>query len=237
MAGKMSAKLVDVRDCGQLKPCVAATGFGLPALCMQAVQTSLAAAQHELQCFCTESSAGRTMEGFIRQRLAAGVLDLVTTELANDLLGGTLAAGPNRCTAAAIEGIPQLLSVGWLDAVRFGPEETIPEKYRSRRLNPLNSTTTLVRTTPEEMDELGKEIAQKASAARGPVAIALPLRGTSSWNAEGQPFWWPEADRTLFESIRNWLAPSVEVLELDLHIDDPVFASFCAAKLLELMAR
>jgi uncharacterized protein (UPF0261 family) len=94
-----------------------------------------------------------------------------------------------------------------------------------------------MRTTPEENEKLGKEIAFKASAAKGPTAILIPLRGVSAIDAEGKPFWWPEADRALFESIRHWIAPHVELIELDMHINDPPFAEACARKLLELMAR
>jgi uncharacterized protein (UPF0261 family) len=121
--------------------------------------------------------------------------------------------------------------------VNFGPPDTVPSKFLGRRFYQHNPNVTLMRTTPEENEKLGKEIAFKASAAKGPTAIVLPLRGVSAIDAEGKPFWWPEADRALFESIRHWVAPHVELIELDLHINDPAFADACARKLLELMAR
>src|SRR5213078_5396459 len=156
--------------------------------------------------------------------LIAGVLDITTTELADELVGGVLSAGRDRLTAAGLRGVPQVISLGALDMVNFGPPDTVPERFRGRRFYQHNPTITLMRTTPEENDRLGKEIAEKASAARGPTALLVPLRGVSAIDREGQPFWWPEADRALFQSLRNWLSPEVKRIELDLHINDPEFA-------------
>jgi uncharacterized protein (UPF0261 family) len=119
--------------------------------------------------------------------------------------------------------------------VNFGPRDTVPEKFRDRRFYQHNPSVTLMRTTPEENDRLGKEIAEKLSAARGPTALLLPLRGVSAIDAEGQPFWWPEADQTLFQSLRHWISPHVEVIELDRHINDPAFAAEAVRTLLRLM--
>ena len=130
-----------------------------------------------------------------------------------------------------------MISVGALDMVNFGPPETVPEKFKGRRFYQHNPTVTLMRTTPEENDRLGKEIAEKASAANGPTAVLLPLRGVSAIDAEGKPFWWPEADAALFQSVRNWVAPRVELIELDLHINDPAFAEAAAERLLRMMWR
>jgi uncharacterized protein (UPF0261 family) len=121
--------------------------------------------------------------------------------------------------------------------VNFGPPETVPEKFCGRRFYQHNPSVTLMRTTPEENDRLGKEIAQKASAARGPTVVLVPLRGVSAIDREGQPFWWPEADRALFESLRHWMAPQVELIELDLHINDPAFAEAAANTLLRLSGK
>jgi uncharacterized protein (UPF0261 family) len=217
------------------KPIVAATMFGVTTPCVEAARQQLEAAGYEVLVFHATGTGGRTMEELIRDGLIAGVLDITTTELADELAGGVLSAGPDRLTAAAIKKVPQVISVGALDMVNFGPPASVPEKYKSRRFYPHNPTVTLMRTTPEEMDRLGQEIAQKASAAAGPTAVVLPLRGVSAIDAEGQPFWWPEADAALFQSIRNWIAPTVELIELDLHINDPAFAAACAGKLLDFM--
>jgi uncharacterized protein (UPF0261 family) len=187
--------------------------------------------------FHATGTGGLTMESFIRDGLITGVLDLTTTELADELVDGVLSAGPDRLTAAGLRGLPQVISVGALDMVNFGPPETIPEKYRGRRFYHHNPTVTLMRTTPDENDRLGKEIAEKASAARGPTAILLPLRGVSAIDAEGQPFWWPEADGALFQSLRHWLSPHVPLIELDLHINDAAFAQAAASTLLRMLGR
>jgi uncharacterized protein (UPF0261 family) len=118
--------------------------------------------------------------------------------------------------------------------VNFGPPETVPEKFRGRRFYQHNPTVTLMRTTPEENDRLGKEIAEKASAARGPTTVLVPRRGVSAIDAEGQPFWWPEADAALFQSLHQWVNRDVRLIELDLHINDPAFAQTAANLLLEM---
>jgi uncharacterized protein (UPF0261 family) len=217
------------------KPIVTATMFGVTTPCVEAARKIIEAAGYEVLVFHATGAGGRTMESLIRDGLVAGVLDITTTELADELAGGVLTAGPDRLTAAAVKKVPQVVSVGALDMVNFGPPETVPEKYKGRRFHQHNPTVTLMRTTPEEMDRLGKEIAEKVSAANGPAALMLPLRGVSAIDADGKSFWWPEADTALFQSIRNWVAPGVDVTELDLHINDPAFAEACAKKLLGMM--
>ena len=219
------------------KPVVAATMFGVTTPCVEAARKVLEAAGYEVLVFHATGTGGRTMEGLVRDGLIAGVLDITTTELADELAGGILSAGPDRLTAAAIAGVPQLISLGALDMVNFGPPETVPDRYKQRLFYRHNPTVTLMRTTPEEMDRLGKGIAEKTSAAGSPTCVLMPLKGVSAIDAEGKPFWWPEADAALFQSVRNWIAPYVELVELDRHINDPAFAEACARKLLELMAR
>jgi uncharacterized protein (UPF0261 family) len=202
---------------------------------VEAARKILESAGYEVLVFHATGTGGKTMEGLIRDRLIAGVLDITTTELADELAGGVLSAGPDRQTAAGLAGVPQVISVGALDMVNFGPPETVPEKYKSRRLYRHNPTITLMRTTPEEMDKLGKELAEKASAAAGPTRVLLPLRGVSAIDAEGKPFWWPEADAALFQSIRNWIHPPGLLAEYDLHINDPAFAELAAGELLSML--
>jgi len=235
MAGMVRSQETGVRRQETDKPIVTATMFGVTTPCVETARKIIEPAGYEVLVFHATGAGGRTMEGLIRDGLVAGVLDITTTELADELAGGVLSAGPDRLTAAALAKVPQVISVGALDMVNFGPPETVPEKYKARRFHQHNPTVTLMRTTPDEMDRLGREIAEKASAANGPTAVMLPLRGVSAIDAEGKSFWWPEADAALFQSIRNWIAPGVDVTELDLHINDPAFARACAEKLLKLM--
>jgi uncharacterized protein (UPF0261 family) len=219
------------------KSLIAATMFGVTTPCVSAAQKQLEAADYEVLVFHATGTGGQTMESFIADGLIAGVLDITTTELADELVGGILSAGPNRLTAAAIRGVPQVISVGALDMVNFGPADSVPETFQGRKFYHHNANVTLMRTTPEENDKLGKEIAEKASAARGPTAVLLPLRGVSAIDREGQPFWWPEADAALFQSIRNWIGPQVKLVELDLHINDAEFAAAAGELLLGMIGR
>jgi uncharacterized protein (UPF0261 family) len=221
---------------GQQPGLITATMFGVTTPCVEAARRVIEQHGYEVLVFHATGTGGLTMESFITDGLISGVLDITTTELADELVGGELSAGRDRLTAAALRGVGQVISVGALDMVNFGPPQTVPEKFRGRRFYQHNPNVTLMRTTPEENDQLGKEIAQKASAARGPTAVLLPLRGVSAIDREGQPFWWPEADAALFQSLRNWMSPQVRLIELDLHINDPAFAETAARTLLELLA-
>jgi uncharacterized protein (UPF0261 family) len=220
---------------GDDKPLITATMFGVTTPCVEASRRVMEQHGYEVLVFHATGTGGQTMESFISDGLIQGVLDLTTTELADELVGGILSAGRDRLTAAGRRGVPQVISLGALDMVNFGPPETVPEKFRGRRFYPHNPSVTLMRTTPEENDRLGKEIAEKASAARGPTAVLVPLRGVSAIDREGQPFWWPEADAALFQSLRHWLSPHVELIEADLHVNDPGFAELAARTLLRLL--
>ena len=236
MAGMMSRHVVESATAAADKPLITATMFGVTTPCVETARRIMEQNDYEVLVFHATGTGGQTMESFIADGLITGVLDLTTTELADELVGGILTAGRDRLTAAGLRGVPQVISLGALDMVNFGPPETVPEKFRDRRFYQHNPNVTLMRTTPEENDQLGKEIAEKASAARGPSAILVPLRGISAIDAPGQPFWWPEADAALFQSLRNWMSPHVELIELDVHINDPAFAEAAASKLLRLLA-
>jgi uncharacterized protein (UPF0261 family) len=219
------------------KPLITATMFGVTTPCVEAARRQVESAQYEVLVFHATGSGGRAMESLISDGLISGVLDITTTELADELVGGVLSAGPDRLTAAGVRGVPQVISIGALDMVNFGPPDSVPETFRGRRFYQHNPTVTLMRTTPEENDRLGLDIAQKASAAKGPTAILVPLRGVSAIDKEGGPFCWPEADQALFQRIRNELSSRVEMVELDMHINDASFAKAVADKLLELIEK
>jgi uncharacterized protein (UPF0261 family) len=217
------------------RPLVAMTMFGVTTPCVEAARKLIEEAGYEVLVFHATGTGGQTMESFIADGLIAGVLDITTTELADELVGGILSAGRDRLTAAGLRGVPQVISLGALDMVNFGPPDTVPEKFRGRRLYQHNPNVTLMRTTPDENDQLGKEIAQKASAAKGPTALLVPQGGVSAIDAPGKPFWWPEANAALFQSLRNWLSPHVKLVERPEHINDPAFAKAAADALLGLI--
>lgn len=216
------------------KPLIAATMFGVTTPCVQRAREVLEAAGYEVLVFHATGNGGLAMETLIADGLIAGVLDLTTTELADELVGGTLSAGPDRLTAAGKRGIPQVISVGALDMVNFGPRETVPAHFKDRKFHHHNATVTLMRTTMDENRELGEIIAQKASAATGPTVIVLPLRGLSAIDREGQPFDDPAARDALYHAIREHHG-ATEIIESDHHINDREFAELAAQQLLELL--
>lgn len=217
------------------KPLVAASMFGVTTPCVSEVRRKLEQAGYELLVFHATGTGGRAMEGLIEDDFFAAVADVTTTEWADQVVGGVLSAGEDRLGAAGRKGIPQVVSCGALDMVNFHARETVPERFKSRNLYKHNPTVTLMRTTADECREIGKKIAGKLNQANGPVALILPLRGVSSLDAEGQPFFDPEADQVLFESLRENVAPNVNVIELDLHINDAEFADRIAEELLGML--
>ncbi|MCS7256697.1 MAG: Tm-1-like ATP-binding domain-containing protein, partial [Thermomicrobium sp.] len=217
------------------KPLVAATMFGVTTPCVTEARKELEARGYEVLVFHATGTGGQAMEGLVKGGFLAGVLDVTTTELADELVGGVLSAGPERLEAAGTVGIPQVVSLGALDMVNFGPLDTVPERFRQRHLYQHNPTVTLMRTTPEECAELGRIIARKLNAARGPVAVFIPLRGLSAIDVEGKPFYDPDADRALVEALKAHLAPHIEVHEWNTDINDPAFARAMATRLDELI--
>ena len=217
------------------RPLIAATMFGVTTPCVQHARKILEEAGYEVLVFHATGNGGQAMESLIRDGLIAGVLDITTTELADELVGGVLSAGPTRLTAAAELGIPQVVSVGALDMVNFGPPETIPERFKGRKFHVHNASVTLMRTTPDENAKLGEEIGRKLAAAKGPVSILLPLQGVSAIDRTGQPFDDPAARAALFDAIRRTHGP-VELVELDRHINDPPFAEAAARRLLAMLS-
>jgi uncharacterized protein (UPF0261 family) len=189
---------------------------------------------YEVLVFHATGTGGQSMEALVRGGYLAGVLDLTTTELADELVGGVLSAGPDRLEAAGAAGVPQVVSVGALDMVNFGPRETVPERFEGRNLYVHNPTVTLMRTTADENRELGRRIGSKLAAAQGPTVLFVPLRGVSLIDVEGQPFWDPEADAALFDGLRETL-DGVETHELDLDVNDERFAVAMADRLHELI--
>jgi uncharacterized protein (UPF0261 family) len=235
-AGAVSGMLGPTVAVSEDRPLVAATMFGVTTPCLDRLRGAIEAAGFEVLVFHATGSGGRAMEELIKAGFIAGVADVTTTEWADELVGGTLTAGPDRLDAAATAGIPQIVSVGALDMVNFGPRDTVPEKFSGRKLYAHNPNVTLMRTTPDECRELGEIIARKLSRATGPTTLFLPLKGVSALDREGQRFWDPEADGTLFDALRRNVGPAVTLVELDLHINDPAFADAMAEQLITNLA-
>jgi uncharacterized protein (UPF0261 family) len=217
------------------KPLIAASMFGNTTKLVDRCRQIMSAHGYEVLVFHATGAGGRTMESLISDGFISGVLDVTTTEWADELTGGVLSAGPERLEAAASAGVPQVVAPGCLDMANFWARNTVPERYAGRLFYEWNPNVTLMRTNPEENRELGRILAEKANAAGGPVAFFLPLLGLSQLDSPGQPFWWPEADEALFAAIREHLRPDIPVHELEVNINDEAFARAVTDTLLEML--
>lgn len=217
------------------KPLLAATMFGVTTPCIKAAKAYLEEQGYEVLVFHATGTGGRCMESLIDQGFIKGVLDLTTTEWCDQVVGGVLNAGPDRLTAAGRNGIPQVVSAGALDMVNFGPMDTVPSKFKDRNLYKHNPTVTLMRTTSEELHQIGHELAVRMNQAKGKTALMLPLKGVSAIDVEGGPFYDPEADQALFNTLRSEVGDNVEVIEMDTDINDPEFAVAAAKKLISML--
>ncbi len=233
ICGMLSAEVPPCED----KPLIAATMFGNTTPCIEQAKRILEEAGYEVLVFHATGTGGKTMESLVREGLFAGVLDITTTEWADELVGGVLAAGPHRLEAAADSGIPAVVAPGCLDMVNFWAPETIPAAFRGRRFYQHNPNITLMRTTPEECARLGQIIAEKLNRSKGAVTVLIPLRGWSMIDCPGGPFWWPEADEAFRLSLRQHLRPDIPVIELDANINDAAFAEAAARELLRLLSQ
>ena len=218
------------------RPLVAASMFGNTTGCVNDAKAVLEAAGYEVLVFHATGAGGRTMESLVESGMVAGVLDVTTTEWADEFVGGVLNAGPARLDAAAKAKVPAVVAPGCLDMVNFGEPQTVPERFRGRLFYQHNPQITLMRTTPEECAQLGQIIAEKVNAYAAPVTVLLPRKAVSIISAPGGPFHDPAADAALFGAIRQHLRPDVPVVEMDAAINDPAFARACAESLLANMA-
>ena len=221
------------------RPMVAATMFGVTTPCVDRARRGLEARGIEVVVFHATGVGGQAMETLVRDGQVAALLDLTTTELADELVGGILSAGPERLEAGVRRRIPQVVSLGALDMVNFGPRGTVPERFEGRRFHVHNPSVTLMRTTPEENAALGRRLVEVLGRAEVPMALLIPRGGLSALDAPGQPFYDPEADRALFEALERGMDghPWVRLVNRDEHINDPAFADAASALLLELMSR
>jgi uncharacterized protein (UPF0261 family) len=218
------------------KPLIVASMFGNTTICVEHARKILESAGYEVLVFHATGSGGRTMESIIESGVVAGVLDVTTTEWADELVGGVLNAGPTRLDAAARLGVPAIVAPGCLDMVNFGPPDTVPAKFAGRRFYQHNPQVTLMRTTADECAELGRIIARKVNRSTGPVTVLIPRQGVSVIGTAGEPFHDPAADAALFTATVEHLRAGIPVVALDCTINDPTFAEACANALLDNIA-
>ena len=219
------------------RPLIASSMFGNTTECVDIARGILEEAGYEVLVFHATGTGGKTMESLIADGMVAGVLDITTTEWADELTGGVLSAGPERLTAAGKAGVPAIVTPGCLDMANFGERDTVPDQFEGRNFYIHNPQVTLMRTTPEECAQLGKILAEKVNAYTAPVTVLLPTQAISIISADRQPFHDPEADKALFDAIRENLSEQVELIEVDAQINDAEFARVCAEALLRNLTK
>ncbi len=218
-----------------LKPAIGLTMFGLTTPCVQAL-TPLLEADYDCIVFHATGTGGQSMEKLVESKLLSAVIDVTTTEIADEIVGGVLTAGPERMDAIARMRVPYVGSCGALDMVNFWAMDTVPASFRGRRLHRHNANVTLMRTTPDESAKIGRFIAAKLNRMEGPVRFLIPEGGVSGLDKPDGPFWDPAADRALFDAIAKDFvsAPNRKLIRLPLHLNDPAFAAALAASFREI---
>ncbi|MDX1416418.1 MAG: Tm-1-like ATP-binding domain-containing protein [Candidatus Promineifilaceae bacterium] len=228
MVGMLETEAPEIED----RPLIAASMFGNTTELVDQCRALLSEKGYETLVFHATGTGGRTMESLINDGFFDGVLDLTTTEWADEVAGGVLSAGAERMDSAARQGVPQVIAPGCVDMANFWAPETIPEKYKERLFYQWNPNVTLMRTTPEENEKIGRILAEKANRSSTPVAFFLPLKGVSILDSPGREFWWPEANAALFAAIKEFVRDDIPVYELDCNINDEEFARAVTEQLL-----
>lgn len=219
------------------KPIITASMFGNTTTCVDLCREALTAKGYEVLVFHCTGTGGKTMEGLVDEGYVYAVLDITTTEWADEICGGVFSAGSTRLDAPGKAGIPHLIVPGCVDMANFGARDSIPEKYNDRLFYEWNPLVTLMRTNVEENARMGKIFAEKANASKGRVAFLLPLKGVSMLDGEGELFWWPEANQAMFNAIKENVNPGISVVELECKINDEEFSQKAVEMLMELMVQ
>lgn len=227
----------EIPQAGQEKPLITTSMFGNTTSAVNHARECLEARGYEVLVFHSTGTGGRTMESLIDAGFIKANLDMTTTELADEVCGGVLSAGPDRLMASARRGVPTVLVPGCVDMANFWAMDTVPEKYRNRNLYEWNPNVTLLRTNVEENQKIGAWIAQAANASTGPVVVMIPLKGVSQLDSPGGAFWDPEATNACFNAIKQNLKPNIPVVEMDNNINDPEFAEKAVDLLLEMLSQ
>ena len=234
-AGAICGMVLGEIEPGDDKPLIAASMFGNTTTAVDHARRIMESKGYEVLVFHATGTGGQTMEALVADDYISGVLDITTTEWADEVCGGVFSAGTQRLEAAARAGIPQVVVPGCIDMCNFWARDTVPEKYAGRTFYEWNPNVTLMRTTPEENQRMGKIFAEKLSAASGPVAVLIPLKGFSQLDLEGQPFYWPETIRAFITALRGDLRQDIPVTELDYDINAPEFSRQAAETLLAML--
>ncbi len=217
------------------RPLIAATMFGNTTRAVDHARRILEAEGFEVLVFHATGTGGAAMENLIRAGQFEGVLDLTTTELADELCGGVLSAGPERLRAAGLTGTPAVVAPGCLDMVNFWAMDTVPEKYRERTLYAWNPNVTLMRTTADENRRLAITVADRLNAGTGPTAVFIPSGGFSELDVDGGEFWSPEADGAFIAELKTALRPDIPITIFDVDVNAPSFAEAMARELITLV--
>lgn len=234
ICGMVEAQVPEAAD---EKPIIAASMFGNTTECVNACVEALSGKGYEVLVFHATGTGGKTMESLVEEGLVDAVLDITTTEWADQVCGGVFDAGPDRLSAPGQQGIPHLIVPGCIDMANFGGPETVPAKYKeaNRTFYEWNPSVTLMRTNVEENKIMGKVFAEKANAAQGPVAVLIPLKGVSILDGDGEMFCDREADQAMFDTLKANLNKDIEVIELNCNINDPKFAEKAVEMMLALI--
>ena len=219
------------------KPLVAATMFGNTTRAVEHARKIIEENGYEVLVFHATGTGGRTMEMLVDSGFITGVLDMTTTEWADEICGGVLSAGSERLDAAGKAGIPQVVTPACIDMCNFWARDTVPEKYKDRLFYEWNPNVTLMRTTPEENRQMGEIFAYKLNAAKGPVVVYVPMGGFSELDYPEKLFWSPEADQAFVDGLKSKLKPEIPVIIMDKDVNDPEFSGKVAQTLLEMLSK
>ena len=227
----------EISQSEQDRPVITASMFGNTTECVNACAEKLSANGYEVLIFHATGAGGKTMEGLVQEGLVDAVLDITTTEWADTVCGGVFGAGEERLDAPGKMGVPHLIVPGCVDMANFGGLDTVPQEYKKakRTFYEWNPSITLMRTNKQENEKMGRTFAEKANAAKGPVAFLIPLKGVSILDGDGQPFCDRDADKTMFDAVKANLKKSVAVVEMDNNINDPEFSAKAVEMMLDLI--
>jgi uncharacterized protein (UPF0261 family) len=225
------------KDSKDAKQLIAITTVGVTTPGAMAAKKVLEDAGYETVVFHAVGTGGQAMEQLVKEGEVKGLLDIATVEVINEMLGGFLAATPERMTVATNAGIPQVICPGAIGDVVFGPPEEIPEKFQGRAYAVHSSLFTCVRTTPEELRALAKEQAKRVNPGKGPIEWFIPMQGFCSHSVEGAPIYDPESDKAYVDELKKQLRKDIPVNIRDTHINDPEFAKEIAEALIALMKK